>query len=138
MIQCLSHVTVWVLNQEEALHFYRDQLGLEVRTDSTMESGFRWLTVGPKGQPDFEIVLMEPVPGHMWSKETADQIRNLVKQGAFGIGVFETADCPATYEALKARGVQFSQAPEDRFYGIEAVGRDNSGNWFSLCQRKPH
>jgi catechol 2,3-dioxygenase-like lactoylglutathione lyase family enzyme len=135
MIQKLSHTTVWVLNQDEALHFYRDLLGFEVRMDNTMDGGFRWLTVGPKGQPDLEIVLMEAKEGPMWSKETAEQVRALVKKGTFGIGVFETADCRATYEDLKARGVNFMQEPTERFYGIEAVGCDNSGNWFSMTQR---
>jgi catechol 2,3-dioxygenase-like lactoylglutathione lyase family enzyme len=135
MIQRLSHTTVWVLDQDEALHFYRDLLGFEVRTDNRMDNGFRWLTVGPKGQPDLEIVLMEPKEGPMWSKEVADQVRKLVGAGTFGVGVFETADCRATYEELKGKGVQFLQPPTERFYGIEALVRDNSGNWFSLCQR---
>jgi catechol 2,3-dioxygenase-like lactoylglutathione lyase family enzyme len=134
MIQRLSHATVWVLNQDEALHFYRDLLGFEVRTDNRME-GFRWLTVGPKGQPDLEIILMVPSPGPMVSKETAEQLRALVKSGAFGVGIFETADCRATYEELKVRGVEFLHPPTERFYGIESVVRDNSGNWFSLVQR---
>jgi catechol 2,3-dioxygenase-like lactoylglutathione lyase family enzyme len=134
MIQRLSHTMLWVLNQEEALHFYRDQLGFEVRTDNSME-GFRWLTVGPKGQPDIEMILMEPSPGPMMSQERADQLRELLKQGAFCGGILETADCQATYEELKARGVQFLQPPVERFYGIEALLRDNSGNWFSMAQR---
>jgi catechol 2,3-dioxygenase-like lactoylglutathione lyase family enzyme len=136
MIQRLSHTSVWVLNQDEALRFYRDQLGFEVRNDVRMDNGFRWLTVGPKGQPDLEIALMEPKEGPMWSKDVAEQVRRLVEAGTFGVGVFETADCRATYEELKARGVQFMQPPTERFYGIEALVRDNSGNWFSLVQRK--
>jgi catechol 2,3-dioxygenase-like lactoylglutathione lyase family enzyme len=135
MIQRLTHATIWVLNQDEALHFYRDLLGFEVRMDNTMDGGFRWLTVGPKGQPDLQIVLMTPMPSPMFSKETADQLRELVKKGAFGVGVFETADCRATYEELKSKGVQFMQPPTERFYGIEALVKDNSGNWFSLVQR---
>jgi catechol 2,3-dioxygenase-like lactoylglutathione lyase family enzyme len=135
MIQKLSHTSVWVLDQDEALHFYRDLLGFEVRTDNRMDGGFRWLTVGPKGQPDLEIILMEPKESPMWSKDVADQVRKLVAAGTFGVGVFETADCRAAYEELKARGVQFLQPPTERFYGIEALVRDNSGNWFSLCQR---
>jgi predicted enzyme related to lactoylglutathione lyase len=138
MIQRLSHTTIWVLDQEEALQFYRDVLGFEVRTDAKMDNGFRWLTVGPKTQPDLEFALLEPKPSPMWDKETADQVRALVQKGAFGIGVFETDDCQATYEALKAKGAQFMQPPTERFYGIEALVRDNSGNWFSMCQHKKH
>jgi catechol 2,3-dioxygenase-like lactoylglutathione lyase family enzyme len=134
MIQRLSHTLLLVQNQEEALHFYRDLLGFEVRTDNSME-GFRWLTVGPKGQPDLEIILMEPIPGPMVSQETADQLRQMLKQGVFCGGILETADCRATYEELKARGVEFLQPPTERFYGIEALMRDNSGNWFSMTQR---
>jgi catechol 2,3-dioxygenase-like lactoylglutathione lyase family enzyme len=136
MIQKLSHTTVWVLDQDEALKFYRDLLGLEVRTDHRMDNGFRWLTLGAKGQPDLEIVLMVPQEGPMFSRETAEQIKALVQQGAFGVGVFETADCRAAYETLKAKGVQFLAPPTERFYGIEALVRDNSGNWFSLTQHK--
>jgi catechol 2,3-dioxygenase-like lactoylglutathione lyase family enzyme len=79
MIQRLSHTTVYVLDQDEALAFYRDKLGFEVRTDHRMDNGFRWLTVGPKGQTDLEIVLMEPKEDFLFSKETADQVRALVQ-----------------------------------------------------------
>jgi catechol 2,3-dioxygenase-like lactoylglutathione lyase family enzyme len=136
MIQKQSHTSVYVLNQDEALVFYRDKLGFEVRTDMKMEGGFRWLTVGPKGQPDFNLILIEPNPGPMFDAETAENICALVGKGAFGIGVFETSDCQATYEDLKSKGVQFMSAPTDRFYGIEALVKDNSGNWFSLTERK--
>lgn len=135
MIRRLSHTTVYVLDQDEALKFYRDQLGFEVRMDATMETGFRWLTVGPKTQPDLEMVLMKVAPGPMCDAATAATLRDLVKKGTFGIGVFETDDCRATYADLKARGVEFKGPPEERFYGIETVGKDNSGNWFSMTQR---
>jgi len=138
MITKLSHTTVYVLDQEVALKFYRDQLGLEVRTDATMDGGFRWLTVGPKAQPDMEIALMKIAPGHMWDQETADTVEKLVKKGAFGIGVFDTNDCKATYEELRKKGVEFQGPPEEKFYGIEAVGKDPFGNWFSMTQHKPH
>ncbi len=136
MIQRMSHTTVLVLNQEEALEFYRDKLGFDVVTDFTMEGGFRWLTVAPKAQPNLELVLAEPTAGPMFDADTAAKVRELVKQGAFGIGVFETADCRATHRELSAKGVEFTTPPTDRFYGIEALGKDNSGNWFSLTQRK--
>lgn len=136
MIRKQSHASVFVLDQDAALAFYRDKLGFEVRMDMTMEGGFRWLTVGPKGQPDFQLILIAPAAGPMFDAATAEQIRALVAKGAFGIGVFETDDCHAMYEALKAKGVQFMSPPTDRFYGIEALVKDDSGNWFSLTQRK--
>jgi catechol 2,3-dioxygenase-like lactoylglutathione lyase family enzyme len=138
MIRRISHTTVYVLDQDAALKFYRDQMGFEVRTDATMDSGFRWLTVGPKTQPDMELVLMKVAEGPMCDAATARALKELVQKGTFGIGVFETDDCRATYAELKARGVEFRGPPEERFYGIEAVGKDNSGNWFSMTQRLPH
>src|SRR5262245_27391770 len=135
MIQRLSHTTVYVLDQDEALRFYRDKLGFEVRTDSTMDSGFRWLTVGPKTQPGFEIVLLKLQEGPMCDAATAATLRQLVQKGSFCVGVFETDDCQATYAELTAKGVEFFGPPQERFYGIEAVGKDNSGNWFSMSQR---
>lgn len=136
MINRMSHSVVYVLNQEEALKFYRDKLGFEVRTDDSSQGGFRWLSVGPKEQPDFELVLMEPTPGFMYDAETAAQLRKLIEKGAMGSGVFEVKDCLKAYEDLKRKGVEFMGAPHERFYGVEAVFRDNSGNWFSMVQRK--
>lgn len=132
MINRLSHATVWVLDQEEARRFYTEKLGFEVRTDMTMDNGFRWLTVGPKDQSDLQLVLMAAVANPMMDQESAEQIRALVKKGALGPGVFYTKDCRATYEELKRRGVEFMGPPEDRFYGTEAMLKDNSGNWFSM------
>jgi catechol 2,3-dioxygenase-like lactoylglutathione lyase family enzyme len=134
MIQRLSHTTVYVLDQDEALIFYRDKLGLEVRTDSTMDNGFRWLTVGPKAQPEMEIALMKLAVGPLLDAETVATLRNLVQRGSFSIGVFDTEDCRATYAELKAKGVEFDEEPKEQFYGIATVGKDNSGNWFSLTQ----
>jgi len=135
MIRRLSHTTVYVLDQDEALKFYRDKLGFEVRTDATMDGGFRWLTVGPKTQPDFEIVLMKLAEGPMCDAAAVAALKELVRKGSFSVGVFETDDCRATYAELKAKGVEFMGEPQERFYGIEAVGKDNSGNWFSMTQR---
>ena len=135
MIQRMSHVTLFVNNQDEAKDFYVSKLGFDVRTDHTMESGFRWLTVGPKTQPEMEIALMKVAEGPMCDAETAATLEKLVKKGTFSVGVFETADCKRTYEELKGRGVEFMQEPEEQFYGIEAIGKDNSGNWFSMTQR---
>jgi predicted enzyme related to lactoylglutathione lyase len=134
MIRRMSHATVFVDNQDEALKFYRDKLGFEIRTDAKVSDEFRWLTVGPKGQPDFEIVLMEPKPGMLMDEETATQLRSIMAKGVLGAGVFNTEDCRATYEELKGRGVEFVSEPAERPYGIEAVFKDNSGNWFSLTQ----
>ena len=93
MIQKMSHVTLFVNNQDEAKDFYVNKLGFEVRTDHTMDGGFRWLTVGPKTQPDLEIVLMEPKAGPMFDEEAAQAIRMLLKKGVLGSGVFQVDDC---------------------------------------------
>jgi catechol 2,3-dioxygenase-like lactoylglutathione lyase family enzyme len=132
MIQRLSHVTIWVLNQDEAFDFYVNKLGFNVHTDFKMDNGFRWLTVTPQGQPDLEIVLMPTDPGPMMDQETSEALRTLIRKGKLGAGVLATADCRETYEELKAKGVEFSQPPTERFYGVEALMKDNSGNWFSL------
>jgi catechol 2,3-dioxygenase-like lactoylglutathione lyase family enzyme len=136
MIRKISHITIYVLNQEEALQFYTKRLGFEVRMDVTMEGGFRWLTVGLKDQPDLEVVLMEPKAGPMWDEESVRMIRSLIEKGKMGTGVLETDDCRKTYEQLKGAGVEFIAPPEEKFYGIEALLKDNSGNWFSMTQHK--
>jgi predicted enzyme related to lactoylglutathione lyase len=133
MITRYLAASVWVMDQDEALAFYTEKLGLEVRNDVTMD-GFRWLTVGAKDQPELEIILVEPGPP-MVDEEAAQHIRALVAKGAIGGGLFATDDCRATHEELSAKGVEFLQEPAERPYGIEAVFRDNSGNWFSLTQR---
>jgi catechol 2,3-dioxygenase-like lactoylglutathione lyase family enzyme len=133
MIDRLSHACVWVLDQDEALDFYTTKLGFEVRSDERMES-FRWLTVGPPGQPDLEILLASPGPP-MLDPESAETMRKLVAKGSLGAGVFATDDCRRTYAVLSERGVRFLMEPTERFYGVEATFRDNSGNWFSLTER---
>jgi len=134
MITKLSHVNVFVLDQESAKEFYTEKLGFEVRNDAKLD-GMRWLTVGPKGQPDLNILLAQPAPP-MFSEEDAAALRALVAKGAMAGGVIETDDCRRDYEQLKAKGVTFLQEPADRPYGVEALLRDDSGNWFSLTQRK--
>ena len=137
MIQRQSHSTIYVIDQDEALRFYRDILGFEVNTDMTMDdSGLRWLTVSPKGQPDLELILAEVTPGQMFSAENTEEMRALISRSAFGIGVFETDDIHGDYERLSKQGVEFVSPPEEKFYGIEAIVKDNSGNWFSLTQPK--
>ena len=134
MIRKMSHATVFVGNQDEALEFYRDKLGFEIRTDAKVSDDFRWLTVSPRDQPDFEIILMEPKPGMLMDEATAAQLRSIMEKGVLGAGAFDTDDCQATYEELMGRGVEFLSEPAQRPYGIEAVFKDNTGNWFSLTQ----
>lgn len=134
MIRKMSHATIFVGNQDEALDFYRGKLGFEVRTDAKVSDDFRWLTVSPKDQPDFEIILMEPKPGMLMDEATAAQLRSLMEKGVLGAGAFHTDDCRTTYQELKSKGVVFLSEPAERPYGIEAVFKDNTGNWFSLTQ----
>lgn len=134
----IANAQVWVHDQDEALAFYTEKLGMEVRQDVSLpELGdFRWLTVAPPGQEDFGLVLMM-IPGPpVFDEETAQQIETLMAKGVSG-GVFLTTDdCQATYEELKARGVEFTETPEERPYGIDAGFRDPSGNSFRLTQVK--
>ena len=132
----IANAQVWVHDQDEALEFYTKKLGMEVRSDVTLpEMGdFRWLTVTPADRPDHELVLAVPGPP-MMDEESAEQVKALVAKGALGAGAFETDDCRGTYKELAARGVTFLTEPTERFYGIEATFRDNSGNWFSMTQR---
>ena len=134
MIKKLNHATVYVLDQDRAKQFYTESLGFDVRSDSVLD-GFRWLTVGPKDQPDLAILLAYPAPP-MFSLEDAETVRALVAKGSLGGGVFQTDDCRKTFEELSAKGVTFLQEPADRPYGVEALFRDDSGNWFSLTQSK--
>lgn len=134
MITRLARVTIYVHNQEEALRFYTEKLGLEKRSDVEFGPGARWLTVAPIGQSDFEIVLQEPVPA-MHGEEFAQTISERVGQGT--TWVFFTDDCRAEYETLKGRGATFSSPPQKQPYGIEAVFQDLYGNSFSLLQPAP-
>lgn len=136
MITRLSHATLYVLDQDSAYDFYINKLGFEVRTDHKMDNGFRWLTVGPKTQPELQMILMPVTYNPMLPDDQKQKLTDLLGAGMFSGGVLETADVQRTYEELKERGVVFDQAPEERFYGIEALFHDDSGNWFSLCQRK--
>ena len=136
MISKMSHVSIYVLNQDSAYDFYVNKLGFKVHTDAAMGPGMRWLTVTPPEQPALEITLMPIAEGMMFTKETATAMKDLVKKGAFGFGVFECKDIYATYEELKAKGVEFIKEPKKEFYGVEALFKDDSGNWFSLGQKK--
>ncbi|SFB52716.1 Catechol 2,3-dioxygenase [Amycolatopsis marina] len=134
MIKKLSHAGIYVLSYDSARQFYTEKLGFEVRADMKMDDRFRWLTVGPADQPGLEIILMEPGPPQH-DADTERQLREIVAKGALGMGAWETDDCRKTHEVLSSRGVTFLQEPADRPYGVEAVFRDDSGNWFSLTQR---
>jgi uncharacterized glyoxalase superfamily protein PhnB len=134
----ISTAQLWVHDQDEALAFYTEKLGMELRADvSFPEMGdFRWLTVGPPGQEDVSIVLMAIPGAPVLNDETAEQIRALMAKGFAGTVFLTTDDCRASYEELKARGVEFSEEPEERPYGIDSGFRDPSGNSFRLTQVK--
>jgi catechol 2,3-dioxygenase-like lactoylglutathione lyase family enzyme len=136
MISKMSHASIFVLNQDSAYDFYVNKLGFKVNTDAPMGPGARWLTVYPPDQPEFEISLMAIQAGMMFNDKTAATMRDLVSKGTFGFGVFECKDIYATYEELKLKGVEFSKAPTKEFYGISALFKDDSGNWFSLGQKE--
>jgi predicted enzyme related to lactoylglutathione lyase len=132
----IANAQLWVHDQDEALAFYTQKVGMDVRADVTVaEMGnFRWLTVGPAGQPDVSIVLMA-IPGPpVMDEQTAEQVRDLVSKGFAGTVFLTTDDCQASYEELKGRGVEFSETPEERPYGIDSSFRDPSGNSIRLTQ----
>jgi predicted enzyme related to lactoylglutathione lyase len=132
----IANTQLWVHDQDEALAFYTQKLGMEVRSDVTVPElgNFRWLTVGPPQQPDIAIVLMA-IPGPpLMDDKTAAQVRDLMGKGFAGTVFLTTDDCQASYEKLKGRGVEFTEAPEQRPYGIDAAFRDPSGNSFRLTQ----
>jgi predicted enzyme related to lactoylglutathione lyase len=132
----IANAQLWVHDQDEALAFWTDKVGMEVRADVTLpEMGdFRWLTVGPPGQEDVSIVLMA-IPGEpMFEPETQRQIKELMAKGVAGTVFLTTEDCQVSYEQLKARGVEFTEAPEERPYGIDSGFRDPSGNSIRLTE----
>ena len=132
----INSAQLWVNDQEEALAFYTQKLGFEIRADVTLSElgDFRWLQVGPPGQDDVAITLMA-IPGPpVMDDVTAEQVRNLMAKGFAGTVFLTTEDLDADYEALKARGVEFIDKPEQRPYGIDSSFRDPSGNHFRLTQ----
>jgi catechol 2,3-dioxygenase-like lactoylglutathione lyase family enzyme len=136
MLKQLTHVNVWVHDQDEALAFYTEKLAMELRDDVTMPEmgGFRWLTVGLPGQPETALTLMT-VPGPpVFDSDTRDKLMELVAKGAAGGLFFNTDDCQASYEELKGRGVEFTEEPSERPYGIDAAFRDPSGNQIRMVQ----
>jgi catechol 2,3-dioxygenase-like lactoylglutathione lyase family enzyme len=136
MLKQLTHVNQWVHDQDEALAFYTEKLGLELRDDVTVPElgNFRWLTVGVPGQDDVAITLMA-VPGPpVFDEETRCTLQELVAKGAAGGLFFSTGDCQASYEELKGRGVEFSQEPTRQPYGLDAGFRDPSGNQIRMME----
>jgi catechol 2,3-dioxygenase-like lactoylglutathione lyase family enzyme len=132
----IASAQLWVHDQDEALAFYTQKLGMEVKSDVTLaEMGdFRWLTVGPPGQDGVEIVLMA-IPGPpVMDDQTAEQVKALMAKGFAGTVFLTTDDVRSSYEELKARGVEFVDAPEERPYGIDSSFRDPSGNNFRLTE----
>jgi catechol 2,3-dioxygenase-like lactoylglutathione lyase family enzyme len=135
MLKRLTHTQVWVHDQDEALEFYTEKLGMEVREDVTVPElgNFRWLSVGVPGQ-DVAITLMA-VPGPpVFDQETRQEIQALMAKGASGGLFFRTDDVHGTYEELKSRGVEITQEPTEQPYGVDAGFRDPSGNHFRMMQ----
>ncbi|HEY2354240.1 MAG TPA: VOC family protein [Gaiellaceae bacterium] len=132
----IATAQIWVYDQDEALAFYTDKLGFEVRADVTMPElgNFRWLTVGPPSQEDVSLVLMAIPGAPVLDAETKEQVESLMGKGFAGTVFFATDDCRRDYEELAARGVEFTEEPEARPYGIDAGFRDPSGNRFRLTQ----
>ena len=143
MIQKMSHATIYVLDQDQAKDFYVNKLGFEAKADYTAPNGFRWLTVVPKGQSEFEIALLKvgsaappETNGSDSTKKDIDAMAALLKKGWLSTGAFQTADCRKTSAELKAKGVEFVSEPKDEFWGVTAVIKDPFGNYFSMTQPK--
>jgi predicted enzyme related to lactoylglutathione lyase len=134
----ISNAQLWVHDQDEALAFYTEKLGWEVGRDVTVPElgNFRWLTVSPAGQEDVSVVLMAIPGAPVMDAETAEQVKGLMAKGFAGTVFLTTEDVQADYEELKGRGVEFTEEPEERPYGIDSGFRDPSGNSFRLTQVK--
>jgi catechol 2,3-dioxygenase-like lactoylglutathione lyase family enzyme len=132
MITNVSLTTVWCLDQDATRDFYVDVLGFEARSDVSMGESFRWVTVCHPSQPELELTLM--VPGPPLDEESAVFVRRKLESGQLGGLGLRVDDCRTTHEELVAKGVTFVQEPADRPYGVEAVIRDNSGNWLVLVE----
>lgn len=133
MITHLSHVTIFVADQDEAFRFYTETLGFEKRMEASF-GGFRWITVAPPNQKEMEMVLLEP--GKVFDADVAEKIEQVMREGHLGGCVFHTDDCRGDYERLTAKGVKFKGPPETKPFGIQATFQDNSNNWFSLTETK--
>ena len=134
MVTNISLITIYCLDQDATRDFYVDVLGFEPRTDITMGEGFRWVTVGHPSQPELEVTLM--VPGPPLDPNAAAFVRGELEKGQMGGIGLTVDDCRKTYEEFSAKGVTFLQEPSDRPYGVEAVMRDNTGNWLVIVEPK--
>ena len=138
MITRLTHATLFVLDQDQALDFYVNKLGFTKSMDMTTPTGFRWLTVSPPKQPDLQLSLLKVEQGDAMNEETSRLLRELLAAGGMSGGAFECDDCRATYADLSAKGVKFPREPADQFYGVDATIEDPFGNTFTLLQPKKH
>ncbi len=136
MITNISLFTLYVTDQDDAKRFYSDVLGFEERTDVRMGDGFRWVTVGHPSQPELDVTLM--VPGPPLDEHMAEAVRRALASGTMGGFGLRTDDCRKDYEELSSKGVEFVQEPSERPYGVEAVMRDNSGNWLVLVEPREY
>ena len=136
MITNISLITLWVTDQDESRDFYIKRLGFEAKADVTMGDGFRWVTIGHPEQPELEVTLM--VPGPPLDPDMAHAIERSLAKGTMGGFGLQTDDCKKTYEELSAQGVEFTQPPSERPYGVEAIMRDNSGNWLVLVEPREY
>lgn len=136
MITNISLVTLYVTDQDEAKKFYCDVLGFVEGTDVTLGDGFRWVTVSHPDHPELEVTLM--VPGPPLNEEMAGAVRRALAGGSMGGFGITTDDCRAEHARLVKLGVEFAQEPSERPYGVEAVFRDNSGNWLVMVESKPY
>ncbi len=136
MITHVSLQTIWVNDQDAAKSFYIDKLGFVEATDVTMGDGYRWVTVAHPDHPELELTLMRPGPP--LDEEDAKAVQHMLDKGSLSAAGMSTGDCHATVAELKAKGVEFIQDPADRPYGVEAIFRDDSGNWIVLVERREY
>lgn len=134
MITNVSLQTIWVNDHDEAKSFYVDKLGFVEASDVTMGDGYRWVTVAHPDHPELELTLMRPGPP--LDEEDAAAVQRMLDKGSLNAAGLRTEDCQATYDELVAKGVEFIQPPAERPYGVEAIMRDNSGNWLVLVERR--
>jgi catechol 2,3-dioxygenase-like lactoylglutathione lyase family enzyme len=132
MITNIAIASVFVQDVDASRDFYVDVLGFELKTDITLGDGYRWCTVNHPSQPELAVHLT--VPGPPLSPELVEAMNRAQAEGGLnGLGM-HVDDCQKTYEELSAKGVEFLQTPEERPYGVEALCRDNSGNWMVLVE----
>ena len=136
MITNISLLTLYVTDQDEARDFYVDKLGFVAKTDVSMGDGFRWVTIGHPDQPELQVTLM--VPGPPLDPDMAQAVERALAKGSMGGFGLSTDNCQKTYDELTAQGVEFTQPPSERPYGVEAVLRDNSGNWLVLVEPREY